>query len=99
MIELVGGENIFKDQNGWISPSAESVIEKNPDVIITNVNYVPDAVKEIKNREGWENIAAVKNGQVYLVDANASSRPSQNVVKALQQMAEYINPDAYAKQK
>lgn len=99
MIELVGGENIFKDQDGWISPSAESIIEKNPDVIITNVNYVPDAVKEIKNREGWQNIAAIKNGQVYLVDANITSRPSQNITKALNQMAEYINPDAYAKQK
>ncbi|CEN30100.1 periplasmic binding protein [[Clostridium] sordellii] len=99
MIELVGGENIFKDQDGWISPSAESIIEKNPDVIITNVNYVPDAVKEIKNREGWQNIAAIKNGQVYLVDANTTSRPSQNITKALKQMAEYINPDAYAKQK
>lgn len=99
MIELVGGENIFKSQDGWISPSAESIIEKNPDVIITNVNYVPDAVKEIKNREGWQNIAAIKNGQVYLVDANTTSRPSQNITKALNQMAEYINPDAYAKQK
>lgn len=99
MIELVGGENIFKDQDGWISPSAESIIEKNPDVIVTNVNYVPDAVKEIKNREGWQNIAAIKNGQVYLVDANTTSRPSQNITKALNQMAEYINPDAYAKQK
>lgn len=99
MIELVGGENIFKDQNGWISPSAESIIEKNPDVIITNVNYVESPTNEIKNREGWENIAAVKNGQVYVVDTNASSRPSQHIVKALKQMAEYINPDAYAKQK
>lgn len=99
MIELVGGENIFKDQNGWISPSAESIIEKNPDVIITNVNYVKNPTNEIKNREGWENIAAVKNGQVYVVDTNASSRPSQHIVKALKQMAEYINPDAYAKQK
>ena len=99
MINLVGGENIFVDQNGWVSPSAESVIEKNPDVILTNVNYVPDAVKEIKGREGWQNIAAVKNGKVYLVDTNSSSRPSQNIVKALKQMAEFINPDAYAKQK
>ena len=99
MIELVGGENIFKDQKSWIAPSEESVIEKNPDVILTNVNYVPDAVKDIKDREGWKNINAIKNEQVFLIDTNASSRPSQNIVKALNQMAEFINPDAYAKQK
>ena len=30
MIEIVGAENIFKDENGWTSPSAESVIDRNP---------------------------------------------------------------------
>lgn len=99
MIDLVGGENIFKNQKSWISPSEESVIEKNPDVILTNVNYVPDAVKDIKEREAWKNISAIKNEQVFLVDTNASSRPSQNILKALKQMAEFINPDEYAKQK
>ncbi|MDU7904950.1 MAG: DNA repair protein RadA, partial [Peptostreptococcaceae bacterium] len=66
-------------------------------IIIPKSNY--EAVKDIKGREGWKNVNAVKNGQVYLIDTNSSSRPSQNVVKALKQMAEYINPDAYAKQK
>lgn len=40
MIELVGAENVFKDEKAWISPSEESVIDKNPDVILTNVGYI-----------------------------------------------------------
>ena len=51
MIELIGAENIFKSENGWIAPSAESVIDKNPDVILTNVNYIDNPIQEIKDRE------------------------------------------------
>ena len=40
MIEIIGAENIFANENSWISPSEESVIDANPDVILTTVNYV-----------------------------------------------------------
>ena len=91
MIELVGGSNIFKDQESWISPSEEAVLDENPDVILTNVNYIENAVDEIKTRQGWENINAVKNNDVYLIDTNSSSRPSHNIIKALEEMEKAIN--------
>lgn len=97
MIELIGAENIFKDENGWIAPSAESIIDKNPDVILTNVNYIDNPIQEIKDREGFENINAVKNNQVYQIDKNSSSRPSQHIIKALNEMAKAIYPDVYNK--
>ena len=95
MIELIGAENILKDENAWISPSAETIIDKNPDVILTNVNYIENPTDEIKGREGWENINAVKNNQVYQIDTNSSSRPSQHIIKALNEMAKAIYPDVY----
>lgn len=95
MIELIGAENILKDENAWISPSAETIIDKNPDVILTNVNYIENPTDEIKGREGWENINAVKNNQVYQIDTNSSSRPSQHIIKALKEMAKAIYPDVY----
>ena len=95
MIEIIGAENIFKDENGWTSPSAESIIDKNPDVILTNVNYIDNSIEEIKSREGFENINAVKNNQVYQIDKNSSSRPSQHIIKALNEMAKAIYPNVY----
>ncbi len=59
IIELSGGENIFGNLEGWISPSEESIIKANPQIIFTNVN-VEGNIDEIKNRHGWENIDAVK---------------------------------------
>lgn len=97
MIEIIGAENIFKDQESWISPTPESIVAANPDVILTNMadtNGV-SAVDDIKSRDGWDSITAVKEGQVYQIDKNSSSRPSQNIIKALKEMAKAIYPNEY----
>lgn len=95
MIELLGAKNILADQEKWVSISDEAVISANPDVILTNVNYIDNPVDEIKNRTGWENVTAIKNNDVYYIDNNASSLSNQNIVKALEQMAAAIYPDIY----
>lgn len=95
MIELVGAENVFKEEKAWISPSEESVIDKNPDVILTNVGYIKNPLDEIKSRNGWNNITAVKDNKVFLIDKNASSRPSHHAIKALKEMAVAIYPESY----
>ena len=97
MIELIGAENIFKNEIAWISPTEEAVIDANPDVILTNVNYLENPTAEITSRDGWEHITAVENQAVYYIDADASSRPTPNIVKALEEMASAIYPDEYNK--
>ncbi len=98
MINTVGATNIFADQDSWISVSAEQIIERNPDVIITNDSYTPDVVNEIMSREGFETINAVKNGKVYVVDANTTSRGSQLLVSGLKQVAHAIYNEQYEKE-
>lgn len=97
MIELIGAENILGDQEGWLSVGEESVVAANPDVILTNVNYIDNPTQEIMDRSGWDALAAVQNGNVYYIDNMASSLPNQNIVKALQQMAEAVYPEYYGK--
>ena len=98
MLELIGAENILAEEQGWLPVDSETVVAANPDVILTNVNYVEDPVSEILGRSGWENITAVSTGQVYYIDNLASSLPNQNIVKALDQMAQAIYPEYYAEQ-
>ena len=69
----------------------------NPDVILTTVNYVENPTEEIKSRPGWEHINAIKNNQVYYIDANSASRPTQNIIKALNEIAKAVYPDQYDK--
>lgn len=97
MIEIIGAENIFANEKSWISPTPESIIAANPDAILTNmpdINGVK-AVDDIKSRDGWDSITAIKEGQVYGIDKNASARPSQNVIKALKEMAKAVYPNEY----
>ncbi len=98
MIEIAGGENVFKNMDSWISVSEEAVIAANPEIIFTSVYFAPEPVKEILNRTGWDAVKAVKNSSVYLIDANSSSQPCHNIVKAVKEMAEAINPGLFEKE-
>lgn len=95
MIELIGAENILADQEGWLAVEGETVASANPNVILTNVNYLDDAVGEILSRSGWEGVSAIQNKQVYYIDNMSSSLSNHNIVKALDEMAKAVYPDVY----
>lgn len=96
MIQLIGAENVFADQEGWLAVTEESAIAANPDVILTSVNYIEDPVGEILAREGWEGVPAIQNQQVAYIDNASSSLPNQNIIIALKQMAKAVYPEEYA---
>jgi len=93
MIEIIGAENLLADQEGWISVSEELILSKNPQVILTNVNYIENPVEEIKERAGWDSVEAIKNGEIYYIDNMSSSLPNQNIVKALEEMLRAVYPE------
>jgi iron complex transport system substrate-binding protein len=95
MISVIGADNIFGNDNWLVMPGAEAIIERNPDVILTSVNYIDDPVAEIKNRLGFNHIDAVINNRVYQIDNDSSSRPSTRVILALRQMAQAVYPELY----
>ena len=96
MIELIGAVNVFADQESWISVTTESAVAANPDVILTNVNYLPDPIADFTENAAFAEVNAVKNDRVYLIDNAASSLPNHHVVDALVQMALAVYPDQYA---
>lgn len=95
ILNLIGAENIYGSEEGWISNSEESVIAADPDVILTNVAYDGYDFNEIKTRAGWESISAVKNDRVYYVDSNATARASQNIVKGIYEVAKAVYPEVF----
>lgn len=95
IIEIIGAKNIFANENSWISPTPEAIVKANPDVILTN-EPTENAVDAIKIREGFKYINAIKENNVFAIDNNSSSRPSQNIMKALKEIAKAIYPDKYS---
>jgi iron complex transport system substrate-binding protein len=96
LLTIAGGENIYASESGWIQNSVESVIMANPEYIISCAFYTTGlGYQEIGARSGWEVITAVKNNNIYAVNPNTTSRPSQNVVYAIEEMAKILHPEAF----
>ena len=87
MIEIAGGQNIFADEKGWFSPSAEEIVARDPELIFTLIYHGVESVSEIMGRRAFENINAVKQNRVFVIDADSASRPSNNILGALREMA------------
>lgn len=96
MLEIIGAKNVFGDQEKWIPVTEEAAIGANPDVILTNVDYIEDPVQEILSRKGWEAMKAIQNKQVFYIDNGASNLTNQHISEALKQMAQAVYPEAYS---
>ncbi|MDD4296832.1 MAG: ABC transporter substrate-binding protein [Ruminiclostridium sp.] len=91
--DMLGLDNIFSDVSGWAEVSQEQVIERNPDIIVTIAMYFGEGatpVEEIMSRSGWENITAVKNGDVLNADQNEISLPGPRLVDGAASLYEFV---------
>lgn len=94
--DMLGLENIFSDVSGWAEVSQEQVIERNPDYIVTVAMYFgegPSPVEEIMGRGGWQNINAIKNGNVLNADQNEISLPGPRLVNGAITLYEFVYGD------
>lgn len=96
MLELIQAVNAAGDQEGWISLTEEEIVQFNPDVIITTYGqYVDDPVEEVLSRDGWGEIPAVKNRQVFDVDNDTVTRPGPRLIDGVEALAELIYPEIF----
>ncbi|MCL2285377.1 MAG: ABC transporter substrate-binding protein [Firmicutes bacterium] len=95
MIELVGAINILGEQSGWIAVSDEFILEANPDVILTSVNFIDNPIGDIVDRPGWDVVTAVQNNDVFIICTDSSNRPSHNIIRALMEIAEAVYPGKF----
>ena len=95
MLEAIGAKNAFGDKEGWLSISIEEAIAANPDVILMDCNWMPDAADQVKALSGWENVNAIKNGAVYAVNEDLCSRPNQHVAEATLEWAKLIYSEKF----
>lgn len=95
MIEAAGVENIYADQQGWFAVTEEDLITRNPEAIVSTVNYIEDPKGEILAREGWSTISAVQNKEVYLLNADIMDRPGPRIGEAVEMIAQTIYPELF----
>ncbi|MCL2287357.1 MAG: ABC transporter substrate-binding protein [Firmicutes bacterium] len=95
ILEIIGAVNIFADSIPWTVIADEQILAHNPDVILTNVGWMDNAVNELKSRPGWDSLYAVINNRVYLIDENTTSRDNHNIVQAMWQIARAVYPEYF----
>ncbi|WP_409227878.1 helical backbone metal receptor [Gudongella sp. SC589] len=94
LISLAGGENVANDAEGeYPQYDLEQLIERNPEVYLTANDLPEKTVDSIKERPGYSEIDAIKNGRVYLIDGNVISRPGPRIIQALELIVEAIHPE------
>lgn len=97
MLTIINAENVVTG-DGWQSIDQEATIASNPDVIITTYGaYTENAVQNLLNRAGWQNVNAVKNKQVIDVHPDKVSRPGPRLVEGVEEFAKAVYPEVFTK--
>jgi iron complex transport system substrate-binding protein len=103
MIEIAGGVNIIS-KTGEHSRrlNIDEIVKANPDIIVLmpcgfdTQRTIKEYKKNLKNKEEWKNLKAVKNNQIFAVDANSFfSKPSIRTIEGIEILAKIIQPDKF----
>jgi len=94
IIDIIQADNIVTE-DGWVMLNEEAVIEGNPDVIVVTYDFVENVEEEIKARDGWQDITAVKEDKIILLDPDLVSRPGPRLVEGALELAKAIYPDVF----
>jgi iron complex transport system substrate-binding protein len=102
VINLAGGQNIAADITGDKTIDLETVVNRNPEVIIVSVGMGTGEDlpwQYIKSEPRLKNTQALLSGRVYKIDGDLIDRPGPRIVEALEQMAQFIHPELFGQNK
>ena len=103
MVEKAGGASCFgSKETGSSRLDWEQVIASQPEIIMLmpcgfDLKRALEDVPLLLKLEGWDSIPAVRNDQVFIIDADAyTSRLGPRLVTGLEIMAEIIHPEMFS---
>ncbi|MBT9132096.1 MAG: Vitamin B12-binding protein [Firmicutes bacterium] len=92
LINKAGGKNIAYDLTQWAGIDLETVIARNPQLIIAP--HRAAGVKD-KLRLGLGVTDAFRENRVYLVEEDLFDRPGPRLVDALEELTKFIHPELF----
>jgi len=103
MVERAGGESCFGNkETGSSRLDWNQVIASQPEIIMLmpcgfDLKRALEDVPLLLKLEEWDSIPAVRNDQVFIIDADAyTSRLGPRLVTGLEIMAEIIHPEVFS---
>ncbi len=96
LIQRAGGVNFGAQlPSQYAQISLEQLLVVNPDFIILGDSAYGATPASVKQRSGWDNLGAVKNGNIFPFDDNLVSRPGPRLVDGLEALAKLLHPDLF----
>jgi len=96
MITLGGGRNVVQGKTQYPVYSREQVLELAPEVYIISTMTQENVFEDIKQRwQPWQQIPAVRNQRMYLINSDLTSRPSPRALYGLECVAAAIHPELF----
>ncbi len=100
-LRWAGAESIVQMQQDWPRLSLEEVVRLQPDYLVfasTHTEKDSPVLSDLRERPGWREFAAVKEGHVAVV-SDAIDRPAPRLVDAIEQLARQLHPEAFSDRK
>ncbi|WP_077210566.1 ABC transporter substrate-binding protein [Bacillus dakarensis] len=96
ILTIINAENAVGDLEGWPKINEETMIERNPDIIITTYgHYTENPVELVLKRDGWQDVNAVKNKQVYDVVSDHIARSGPRLAEGVEEVAKAVYPEVF----
>lgn len=92
LIERIGGKSFLDEGERSKEFKLEELKDFDPEYIFLNVCGAGENIdlSEVVERDGWEEITAVKNGNVFVIDDALLNRPGPRIVQGAEKMVEKI---------
>ena len=104
MIKIAGGTNAFSDVEGWGVVTLEKLLTTDPEIIIVDsgMGMGEGGTDILKNYFGEEarlqGLSAVKNDQVFVIDADIMDRGGPRIVDCIETLARIQHPEIFGAQ-
>src|SRR5699024_2967166 len=97
LIKRVGAKNAAGELDGWAQIDPEAIVDLNPDVILTIYgHYVEDSTEQVLNRDGFSNVNAIREEQVFDINEDVVSRPGPRLVEGAKEIGKAVYPEYFA---
>jgi iron complex transport system substrate-binding protein len=96
-LRRAGGRSVVETNTEWPHVSLEEIVRLQPEVLVFASAHARNTQRDIdalRKRPGWENLAAMRNGNVIIV-SDAINRPAPRMVDAIERLARALHPEAF----
>lgn len=95
--DIAGAANVFADAAGaQVQDDGSRVLAAQPDYVLavwTGVAQHKVPLPKLVSRPGWESLAAIRDGRLYILAEGLYCRPSPRLVDGLEQLVGLIHPE------